>query len=307
MQGNTRAINCDDVLATAQGRWYGILRHFGVEVGDGHHRACPVCGGKDRFRFDDKDGRGTWFCNQCGAGDGLKLLMTILKSGFVETCEEVARVVGVVDQVPVQPEQSASPEKLREVFKSSKPMTPGDPVFKYLTTRGLSNLPTTLRYGKCWEYETKQEQDTMLAVFSLADGEAVTLHRTFIKDGKKLGIDSPKKVMPPLKKMTGGAIRLFEPVDEMIGIAEGIETAIACHETFNAPVWAATTAVLLEAFEPPPGIKIIEVFTDKDENYTGQKAAYAVANRLAIKGYVCNVTMPKHKDFLDDLVKGAAP
>ncbi|NYY79755.1 hypothetical protein DMH17_06695 [Raoultella planticola] len=33
-----------------------------------------MCGGADRFRFDDKEGRGTWFCNQCGAGDGLKLV-----------------------------------------------------------------------------------------------------------------------------------------------------------------------------------------------------------------------------------------
>jgi hypothetical protein len=43
----------------------------GCEGHKNRHQACPVCGGSDRFRFDDKEGRGTWFCNQCGAGDGL--------------------------------------------------------------------------------------------------------------------------------------------------------------------------------------------------------------------------------------------
>ena len=35
---------------------------------------CPMCGGKDRFRFDDKGGRGTWICSQCGAGDEIELV-----------------------------------------------------------------------------------------------------------------------------------------------------------------------------------------------------------------------------------------
>ena len=25
-----------------------------------------MCGGKDRYRFDDQDGTGSWFCNRCG-------------------------------------------------------------------------------------------------------------------------------------------------------------------------------------------------------------------------------------------------
>ncbi|WP_435052153.1 primase-helicase zinc-binding domain-containing protein [Escherichia coli] len=41
---------------------------------ENRHQPCPVCGGSDRFRFDDREGRGTWYCNQCGAGDGLKLV-----------------------------------------------------------------------------------------------------------------------------------------------------------------------------------------------------------------------------------------
>ena len=56
------------------GQWHGVLEGAGVTLPQGRkHGPCPMCGGKDRFRFDDRDGRGTWICNQCGAGDGLTL------------------------------------------------------------------------------------------------------------------------------------------------------------------------------------------------------------------------------------------
>jgi len=63
------------VATAARGRWPHILSALGINVPNGkRHGACPVCGGKDRFRLDDKEGRGTWFCNHCGNGDGLDLV-----------------------------------------------------------------------------------------------------------------------------------------------------------------------------------------------------------------------------------------
>ena len=38
------------------------------------HRPCPMLWWRDRFRFDDKGGRGTWICSNCGAGDGIELV-----------------------------------------------------------------------------------------------------------------------------------------------------------------------------------------------------------------------------------------
>ena len=68
-----------DVRTVAAGRWRSILSTLGMDdkALSGKHCACPMCGGKDRFRFDDKDGRGTFFCSGCGAGDGVKLAMGI--------------------------------------------------------------------------------------------------------------------------------------------------------------------------------------------------------------------------------------
>ena len=66
-----------DVREAAHGRWPSILSALGLDERalSGRHGPCPMCGGKDRFRFDDKEGRGTYFCSGCGAGDGVQLAM----------------------------------------------------------------------------------------------------------------------------------------------------------------------------------------------------------------------------------------
>lgn len=56
-------INIDAVREVARGRWDSILHAAGIA--DTYltkkHGPCPVCqAGKDRFRFSDKDERGTW-------------------------------------------------------------------------------------------------------------------------------------------------------------------------------------------------------------------------------------------------------
>ncbi|MBK7837114.1 MAG: hypothetical protein IPJ49_05390 [Candidatus Obscuribacter sp.] len=69
-------------FAASLGR--GIDTGFGINPAhlSGRHNACPICGGSDRFRFDDQEGDGTFYCNQCGAGDGFKLLMLLKGIGF---------------------------------------------------------------------------------------------------------------------------------------------------------------------------------------------------------------------------------
>ena len=47
-------------------------------MGNGKHYPSSIFGGKDRFWFDNKNGRGTYICNQCGSGDCLELIKTII-------------------------------------------------------------------------------------------------------------------------------------------------------------------------------------------------------------------------------------
>lgn len=301
-------INFDTIKQQAQGRWQGIFAALGISIPtDKKHGPCPICGGKDRFRMDDKEGSGSWICNQCGAGYGIDLVQKALKVEVKEAFEAVAGVMGNAIRNPITEEKPVDPEIFRKLLKSSFHVKNNDPVHKYLQGRGLKTFPeNTLYYApKCWELETRQEQQAMLAIFRLPDGEAVTIHRTYLKDGKKLEIKSPKKIMPTLKKMSGGAVRLYEGKPETIAVCEGIETAIAIHELFGEIVWPCLSAPLLEAFEPPDWVFKVNIYTDNDSNYTGEKAAYVLANRLCIKNQLAvDVYHPKMKDFLDDLNMG---
>ena len=58
------------------------------------HGACPGCGGKDRFRFDNLNGDGSFICSQGGlgeiAGDGFELL---IHAGKAASKSEALRLV----------------------------------------------------------------------------------------------------------------------------------------------------------------------------------------------------------------------
>ena len=75
------------IADATQGRWPDLLQHFAGLAPDqltDRHQPCPCCGGTDRYRFDDRDGTGSWYCNQCGGkggtgggGTGMDLLLTL--------------------------------------------------------------------------------------------------------------------------------------------------------------------------------------------------------------------------------------
>lgn len=280
--------NMRDIKEEVIGRWTSIFEKFGINVGDGRHTECPLCGSpghKKPFRYDNIDGTGSWICNYCGAGDGWRLLMQKLGVDFAGAVKEVSNVIGVCEVRKGGSESKASPEALRNLFKNSAPLRHGDIASWYLQNRGLSVFPPTLRSTKrCWEAEKRAFRDALLAVFHSHQGQALTIHRTYLNsDGEKLGdIPDPKRIMPSLGKLSGGAVRIFEAT-EVLGIAEGIETSIAAYQLFDVPVWAALTAQLLESFEPPETVKVMHIFADNDKNYHGQKAAYALAHRLIIE------------------------
>ncbi len=71
----------EEVHRRHNGNWRAVLASHGIDekLLDGRHNPCPGCGGTNRFRFDDKEGRGTWICSQGGegevAGDAFALLV----------------------------------------------------------------------------------------------------------------------------------------------------------------------------------------------------------------------------------------
>jgi putative DNA primase/helicase len=268
-----------------------------------------MCGGKDRFRFDDKDGRGTYYCSGCGAGDGVKLAMALTSQGFRETALQIERLAGVVQPVAGKPERTDEDRlaALRRVWSESKPIQRGDEAERYLLGRGLRlyDLPESIRVHLGLRYQDGDTVGTyaaMLATVTGPDGRAVSLHRTYLQNASKAPVLHPKKLMQGLP-LSGAAIRLT-PVSQVLGISEGIETALAASELFEVPVWSCVSAQGIESFEPPAGVEHVIVFADNDANFAGQAAAYRAAHRLKLKGFEVEVVAPPTVgDWLDELLR----
>lgn len=98
-----------EATSAAANRWPMVLSQLGINVprSPRQHAPCPACGGKDRFRFDDK-GRGSFFCNQCGAGDGLDLIQKVNQCGTTEAARLAADVLGIDYRVTETDQKAAS-------------------------------------------------------------------------------------------------------------------------------------------------------------------------------------------------------
>ena len=105
------------ITDVANGHWPAILGALAGLSSDqltDKHQPCPLCGGKDRYRFDDQDGTGSWFCNQCGgpseaggAGSGMDLLLRRTGWTFADAAKRVEQHLGITPQRPDPPTKGA--------------------------------------------------------------------------------------------------------------------------------------------------------------------------------------------------------
>lgn len=299
-----------NTVEQARGKWRGILAQLGVpsEALTGKHGPCPKCGGKDRFRFDNKQGKGTWICSVCGAGDGFRLLENLYGWPFKQAAAEVEGIVGAVRPERPKPEMDDAKRRarLRETWKATRALRAHDLGHQYLRSRGLllDRLPDDLRTAESLPYDERQSFPALVAMVRDVNGEPTTLHRTFLapQGGGKAPVECPRKLMPGTVPK-GSAVRLAPPTTDL-GIAEGIETALAASEMFGLPVWAAISAPMLSGWSPPEGVQHVKVFGDHDANGAGQRAAYELAARLIGEGVIVTVDIPKEpgRDWLDEWV-----
>lgn len=291
-----------------RGQWQGILTALGVSAKTlrNRHCPCPMCGGKDRFRFDDKDGRGTWICSRCGAGDGIELAKRLLNLDFKEAArviEQHAAAAPVIYEHGRRKPQSDQQkrEDMIATWKRSCDITVDDLAGRYLYDRTrITTFPRCLRYSSDERYTEPGSRPSwhpaMVAKVDPSDaaaaqGERAALHRTYLdRYAGKAQVAEPRKMLGMMP--TGAAVRLMDH-DEVLGIAEGIETALSASALFNVPCWAALTAGLLEQWSPPALVRTVFVFGYNDASSTGQAAAHALSRRLKTRGLTVSVEIPQ--------------
>jgi putative DNA primase/helicase len=268
-----------------QGHWRELLPQFGVSprILNGKHHPCPMCGGKDRFRFSDRSGSGSYYCNQCGPGNGFSLMMNINSWDFEEAYERACSVLGNTKPITrVEPKKMDNIKMLRDLWTSSYPLDCGDPVDLYLSSRGVQEkYSTVIRYvPSMYHSPSKSNHPGMIALISDAEGKPALLHRTYLtSDGRKAAVN-PQRMLMPGEFPRGGAIRLGKPA-EVMGVAEGIETAMAASILHRIPVWSVISEGFMRSWKPPAEARRIAIFGDNDANFVGQSAALDLAKRLS--------------------------
>ncbi|EOI5754729.1 primase-helicase zinc-binding domain-containing protein [Enterobacter hormaechei] len=274
-------MNVTETVKQACGHWPRILPALGVKVIKNRHQACPVCGGSDRFRFDDKEGRGTWFCNQCGAGDGLKLVEKVFGVSASEAAGKVNALTGSLPPVApdviaaVEAEPDASRKAAATLAASLMEKTRTATGNAYLTRKGFPGrecltLTTTHKTGGVTYHAGDvivplHDESGALVNFQLinADGIKRTLKGGQIK-GACHTIDGQKQA------------------GKRLWIAEGYATALTVHHLTGETVMVALSSVNLLSLaslarSKYPACQIV-LAADRDLSGDGQTKAAAAAD-----------------------------
>ncbi|BBE79901.1 MULTISPECIES: primase-helicase zinc-binding domain-containing protein [Phytobacter] len=274
-------MNVTETVNQACGHWARILPALGVKVIKNRHQACPVCGGSDRFRFDDKEGRGTWFCNQCGAGDGLKLVEKVFGVKPSEAARKVNAVTGSLP--PVSPAVMAVAEDETGADRKAAAALAVKLMEKTCTATGNAYL--TRKGFPAHECLTLTATHKAGGVMFSAGDVVVPLH-----DGTGALVNLQLISADGLKRtLKGGAVKGCchtlegkKQAGKRLWIAEGYATAITVHHLTGETVMVALSSVNLLSLaslarQKHPACQIV-LAADRDLNGEGQTKAAAAAD-----------------------------
>jgi hypothetical protein len=266
----------------------------GLDVGN-HRLPCPQCdkGPRDTALSVElrADGSAVWWCWRCHAHGGIR----------------AGRVLTVHTRPDPRPEtrQRNTLAACRAIWKQAQPVA-GTPGENYLRLRHCALPPPggDLRFhAALFCPEVGREFPALVArVTTVSGNKAIGIHRIWFRPGE------PKAI----KKMRLGGctepvcIRLWsdDAVTLTLGIAEGVETALAAAQRF-APMWSTIDAGQMTKFPVVRGIESLTVFADHDQ--VGLAAAKAVGQRYRQAGVNANFLRPKRvgEDFNDVAMRQA--
>ncbi|KGA42346.1 helicase [Pectobacterium odoriferum] len=251
------------LIKQANGQWENILPRFSIVVPDnGKHGPCPHCGGTDRFRFDNKNGRGTWFCNNCGTGDGLDLIKKVMGWDTVEAASRIRKACSFDarsssdNPMPARKEASTPDGQTITARVDGVRRAATEGLSAYLSGKGLSDVRMPV----------------------LPDGHLlVTLTdiRGTVRGAQFIAPDGSKKIMAGSAKK--GAFYTPSPLPENAGcilIGTGVATTLSAGMLHEGVIIAALddgnmNTVAQSVRERWPQAKII-IVADNDWHYPGE-------------------------------------
>lgn len=249
--------------------------------------------------FFVNDQKGFYHCFSSGKhGDIFRFLMETEGLSFPQAVEQLAQEAGVnvpksapmtqeqkreyairmakIEEERRQREEAAKKEREEDearrigtaggIWRSSRQID-GTQAERYLAGRGIdaSRIDRSqLRFHPRLPHPAGGYFEALIARVSNVDGKGVGIWRIFLGDGPK-GRAPVKPNKMGLGLSAGCAVQLGG-VAEDLGIAEGIESALAACELndFSFPVWPTLSTEGMRSFVVPAGVLRLWIFRDLD-------------------------------------------
>ncbi len=166
------------------------------------------------------------------------------------------------------------------IWREAAPI--GDTLAKaYLEARGIRAVSRALRFHPRTPLGPRgntQYLPAMIAAVTMDHG-LVAVHRTFLNPMRPAvaPFNNPKRA---LGSLASGAVRLFDPVEGRLGLAEGIESALAAKALTQIPCWASLGNERFGLVSIPESVRELHLFVDHD-------AGGELAEERARSTYAC--------------------
>lgn len=262
-------INAAAVKAAAQGQWREILTANGIKLPEPKkHGPCPICGGKDRFRLEErkaeKAARGVWVCSHCDCrgGDGLSLYQQATGQSMSEAISSLGRYFGLsgpvsaADHARIEKQrqkaakaaerQAAEEARQREAAAALAQQMEREAVgcmaeqVPYLALKGLSGFGVEVL---AHDYDRHKAGSLLVVLFNI---DGVTTSAEIIdSEGRKIALAGGQK------KGSAGYIEPFDGLPENAahcGVVEGYATGLSVRALTGWPVFCGMSkAGLMDA------------------------------------------------------------
>lgn len=186
--------------------------------------ACPICQArKAELAVWDDAGKLRCYCFY-GACQPSDLFLTLVGKDVLYTSPAIPKEV---------PSSADRTEWARRIWHETT-QAKNTLAACYLASRGITlEIPSDIRFHPGLMHKpTNQTLPAMASAIRNVKGEIQAIHRTYLDlDGQKAKVITPKMSLGPLQ---GCAIQLAEP-GEILGLAEGIETALSAMQMSELP------------------------------------------------------------------------
>ena len=293
-------LNATQIKQKAHGKWISVLAKCGIpsDYLRNKHGACPLCGGKDRYRFDDKTPHLTYFCNNCGHGSGLDLLMGWYSYGLHDALTQVHRVLSGTDLVTsaISPDPVTTPslvavptnnvkQKILDGIIRFTSRTPTLIGVEYWDSRGVKGMQARrieniqyrrITYGVYGTIKNAEgdyvKTGAIIGLFSQWGESPVGALQIYLEEKKLVRYvpDDKTYIRKPLFKvnnLSGAGIWLAGTAkSRVLHVAEGLENAVSIASMLNTRhVVATVTAPLMRGLFMPDHVEIVHIWHDEDE------------------------------------------